>query len=56
MPDDCGSTRFSAICAATAASVAVPPRLSTSQATLVAIGFAATAITVREKTAFLPGV
>ena len=48
MPDDCGSTRLSAICTATAASVALPPLLSTSQPTLLAIGLAATAITVRE--------
>ena len=47
MPDDCGSTRLSAICAATAASIALPPATRMSQATRDATGLAVTAISVR---------
>ena len=47
MPDDCGSTRFSTICTATAASTAVPPLFSMSQPALAASGLAATTMKLR---------
>ena len=48
MPLDCGSTMFSTIWVAIAASMAVPPFFSTSQPALVANGFAATTMKLRE--------
>lgn len=53
MPLDCGSTMFSTICVAMAASMAEPPLLSTSQPALVASGLAATTMKLREYATFL---
>ena len=45
MPDDCGSTRPSTICAATVASMALPPSASICNAAWVASGCAVLAAT-----------
>ena len=54
MPLDCGSTRPSTICTATAASTAEPPDLSTSQPALDASGLAVTTMYLEVCRAFLP--